>query len=182
MSKKKIAVLIGSLRKESFNKKTASFLIKNAPQSLEMEIIEIGNLPLYNEDLEANPPKEFVEYREKIKAADAFLFVTPEFNRSMSGALKNAIDVASRPWGHNLWGGKPGAVVSVSISAIGGFGANHNVRQAMVVLDAPLMQQPEAYIGNAHTLFDGEGKLINEGTQKYLKDFMVAFETWVNRF
>lgn len=182
MSKKKIAVLVGSLRKDSFNKKTASFLIKNAPKSLELEVVEIGNLPLYNEDLETNVPKEFVEFREKIKAADGFLFLTPEYNRAMSGALKNSIDVASRPWGHNLWGGKPGAVVSVSISALGGFAANHNVRQTMVVLDSPLMQQPEAYIGNAHTLFNEQGELVNEGTQQYLKDFMVAFETWVNRF
>ncbi len=182
MSKKKIAVLIGSLRKDSFNKKVAAELIKMAPKSLELEIVEIGHLPLYNEDLENNTPKEYVAYREKLKGMDGFLIVTPEYNRSMSGAMKNAIDVASRPWGHNLWGGKPGAVISVSPSAIGGFGANHNVRQAMVVLDAPLMQQPEAYIGNAHTLFNEKGELINEGTKKYLNDFMGAFEIWVNRF
>ncbi len=182
MSKKKIAVLVGSLRKESFNKKVANQLIQLAPDSLELEIVKIGHLPHYNEDIDQNPPKEYVEFREKIKSADGFLFVTPEYNRSVPSALKNAFDVGSRPYGQNVWNGKPGAVVSVSMSAIGGFGANHIVRQSMVFLNVPMMQQPEAYVGSAHTLFDENGNLINENTREFLKNYMNAYAAWINNF
>lgn len=182
MSKKKIAVLVGSLRKESFNKKIANQLIKLAPDSLELEIVPIGQLPYYNEDLEQNPPTEYVDFRKKIKSVDGFLFVTPEYNRSIPGALKNAFDVGSRPYGQSVWNGKPGAVVSVSISAIGGFGANHIVRQSMVFLNVPMMQQPEAYIGSAHTLFDEKGDLLSEDTRHFLKNYMDAYASWVNNF
>ena len=182
MDKKKIAVLVGSLRKDSFNKKIAHQLIKLAPESLEMEIIEIGQLPLYNQDYDENSPKEYTEFREKIKSKDAFLFVTPEHNRSIPAALKNAIDIASRPWGENLWAGKPGAVATTSISAIGGFGSNHILRQSMVFLDVYMMQQPEAYIGSAHTLFDESGNLVNEGTRDFLKAYIDAYAAWVNNF
>ena len=182
MSKKKIAVLVGSLRKESFNRKVANQLIQLAPDSLELELVEIGQLPHYNEDLELNVPKEYTEFREKIKSFDGFLFVTPEYNRSVPSALKNAFDVGSRPYGQSVWGGKPGAVVSVSMSAIGGFGANHIVRQSMVFLNVPMMQQPEAYIGSAHTLFDESGNLVNEGTRDFLKAYIDAYAAWVNNF
>ncbi|WP_436416346.1 NADPH-dependent FMN reductase [Petrimonas sp.] len=182
MSKKKVAVLVGSLRKESFNRKVANQLIQLAPDSLELELVEIGQLPHYNEDLELNVPKEYTEFREKIKSFDGFLFVTPEYNRSVPSALKNAFDVGSRPYGQSVWGGKPGAVVSVSMSAIGGFGANHIVRQSMVFLNVPMMQQPEAYIGSAHTLFDESGNLVNEGTRDFLKAYIDAYAAWVNNF
>ena len=182
MSKKKVAVLVGSLRKESFNRKVANQLIQLAPDSLELELVEIGQLPHYNEDLELNVPKEYTEFREKIKSFDGFLFVTPEYNRSVPSALKNAFDVGSRPYGESVWGGKPGAVVSVSMSAIGGFGANHIVRQSMVFLNVPMMQQPEAYIGSAHTLFDENGNLVNEGTRDFLKAYIDAYAAWVNNF
>ncbi len=182
MSKKKVAVLVGSLRKESFNRKVANQLIQLAPDSLELELVEIGQLPHYNEDLELNVPKEYTEFREKIKSFDGFLFVTPEYNRSVPSALKNAFDVGSRPYGQSVWGGKPGAVVSVSMSAIGGFGANHIVRQSMVFLNVPMMQQPEAYIGSAHTLFDENGNLVNEGTRDFLKAYIDAYAAWVNNF
>lgn len=182
MSKKKIAVLVGSLRKDSFNKKIAHQLIKLAPESLEMEIIEIGQLPLYNQDYDENSPKEYVEFREKIKSKDAFLFVTPEHNRSVSAALKNAIDIASRPWGENLWAGKPGAVATTSISALGGFGSNHILRQSMVFLDVYMMQQPEAYIGNAYDLFDENDELKKEETREFLKNYILAYEQWVSKF
>lgn len=182
MDKKKIAVLVGSLRKDSFNKKIAHQLIKLAPESLEMEIIEIGQLPLYNQDYDENSPKEYTEFREKIKSKDAFLFVTPEHNRSIPAALKNAIDIASRPWGENLWAGKPGAVATTSISAIGGFGSNHILRQSMVFLDVYMMQQPEAYIGSAYDLFDENDELKKEETLEFLRSYILAYEQWVNRF
>ena len=115
MNKKKIAVLVGSLRKESYNKKIAQQLISLSPENLEMEIVEIGNLPHYNEDIDQEQPhEEYVKFRKKIEQADGFLFVTPEYNRTISGVLKNALDVASRPYGKNMWSGKPGAIVSVS--------------------------------------------------------------------
>jgi chromate reductase len=125
------------------------------------------------------PRPEWVAFREKVDAADAVLFVTPEYNRSVPGVLKNAIDVASRPYGHSAWDGKPGAVVSVSPGAIGGFGANQHLRQSCVFLNVPTMQQPEAYIGGAATLFDKDGNLINESTRKFLKSFIEAFSVWI---
>jgi chromate reductase len=179
---KKIAVLVGSLRRDSYNLKIAKEFIQMAPASLKLEIVEIGNLPHYNEDHENNVPKEYTAFRQKIKEADGFLFVTPEYNRSVPSALKNAFDVASRPWGQNLYAGKPGGVVSVSIGPIGGFGANHIVRQSMAFLDVYMMQQPEMYIGNASSLFDQSGKLVNEDTRKFLQRFIDSFAAWVARF
>jgi chromate reductase len=179
MAQKMIAVLVGSLRKESFNLKMAKELMKLSPGSLKLEIIEIGNLPLYNQDTDDNPPAAWTEFRDRIRNVDGVLFVTPEYNRSVSGVLKNAIDVGSRPYGKSAWAGKPGAVVSVSPGAIGGFGANHHLRQSMVFLNMPAMQQPEAYIGQAATLFDEHGSLINESTREFARKFMFAFATWV---
>jgi chromate reductase len=182
MSIKKISVLVGSLRADSFNKKIANEVIKLASPNLELEIVEIGQLEYYNEDLDqGNPPQEWVEFRNKIKNSDGFLFFTPEYNRGLSAVLKNAIDVGSRPYGQNSWAGKPGAVVSVTISALGAFGANHLLRQSMVFVDVPMMQQPEAYIGNAQNLFDESGTLV-ANTKTFLQDFINAYENWVNRF
>ncbi|WP_027377227.1 NADPH-dependent FMN reductase [Kaistella palustris] len=179
---KKIAVLVGSLRKDSYNRKIAEELIRLAPESLDMQLVEIGNLPLYNEDLEENTPQEWVEFRNRIKNSDGILFVSPEYNRSIPGCLKNAIDVGSRPGGKSSWKGKPGAVVTCSPSGLGGFGSNHNIRQAVVFLDIPMMQQPEAYIGNVNELFLNDGKTVNEKTEPFLTKFVNAFEVWVNRF
>ncbi|QOW09496.1 NAD(P)H-dependent oxidoreductase [Kaistella flava (ex Peng et al. 2021)] len=179
---KKIAVLVGSLRKESFNKKIANELIRLAPTTLKMEIVEIGNLPLYNEDLDSNPPQQWIEFREKIRNSDAILFVSPEYNRTIPGGLKNAIDVGSRPPGKSVWKGKSGAVVTVTPSATGGLGSNHNIRQAVVFLDVPMMQQPEAYISKVHELLLEDGKTVNEKTETFLKDYMLAFEKWINHF
>lgn len=152
-----------------------------APAGLQLEIVEIGELPLYNQDLDDDgaPAPAWVAFREKIKAVDAVLFVTPEYNRSVPGVLKNAIDVASRPYGQSAWDRKPGAVISVSPGAIGGFGANQHLRQSCVFLNVPTMQQPEAYIGGAATLFDKVGNITDEGTRKFLKGFMEAFAEWV---
>lgn len=177
-----VAVLVGSLRKGSFNRMTAQALIDLAPQSLELEIVDIADLPLYDQDLDADkPPAQWTVFRERIRRAAAVLFVTPEYNRSVPGVLKNAIDVGSRPYGQSAWNGKPAGVISVSPGAIGGFGANHHLRQSLVFLNMPAMQQPEAYIGNCASLFDDNGKLTNESTRKFLKSFMDAFANWVAR-
>lgn len=182
MSKKKISVLVGSLRKGSFNKKIANEVKKLAPPNLELEFLEIGNLPHYNEDLDqGNPPQEWMAFRNKIKNSDGYLFFTPEYNRGMPAVLKNAIDVGSRPYGQNSFAGKPGAVVSVSISALGAFGANHHLRQSMVFIDVPMMQQPEAYIGNAQKLFDEAGNLKAD-TKNFLQNYINAYEKWVDKF
>jgi chromate reductase, NAD(P)H dehydrogenase (quinone) len=174
-----VAMLVGSLRKDSINRKVANSLAELSPEGLKLSIVEIGQLPLYSQDVDEKPPTEWTAFRERIRAADAVLFVTPEYNRSVPAALKNAIDVGSRPYGKSVWSGKPGAVVSASPGPIGGFGANHHLRQSLVFLNVPAMQQPEAYIGGADKLFDGHGKLINDDTRKFLKGFMAAFEVWI---
>jgi chromate reductase len=175
-----VCVLVGSLRKASFNRMLANTLISLAPSSLKLEIVEIGQLPLYNEDLEtAAAPAPWTAFRQRIKAADAVLFVTPEYNRSVPAVLKNALDVGSRPYGGSVWDCKPGAVVSSSPGAIAAFGANHHLRQSLVFLNVPAMQQPEAYISHVDKLFDEHGKLVNEGTGKFLQALMQAFATWI---
>lgn len=175
-----VAVFVGSLRKASFNRKIAHVLAETAPADLKLEIIEIGDLPLYNEDLdEATPPAAWTTFRDKVKGFDAVLFVTPEYNRSVPAVLKNALDVGSRPYGKSVWSGKPGAVVSVSPGAIGGFGANHHLRQSLVFLDVPALPQPEAYIGHVGKILDDSGKLTNEDTGKFLASFMARFEKWI---
>ena len=174
-----VAVLVGSLRKDSFNRKMAHVLAALAPASLKLEIVEISELSLYNQDLDPTPPASWVTFRGRINAADAVLFVTPEYNRSVPGVLKNAIDVGSRPYGHSVWSGKPGAVMSVSPGVIGGFGANHHLRQSLVFLNVPAMPQPEAYIGGAADLFDAEGKLKNDSTRAFLQKFLDAFAAWI---
>ena len=145
----------------------------------ELSLVEIGNLPLYNSDLDASTPSAWSDFRERIRAADAVLFVTPEYNRSVPGVLKNALDVASRPYGKNAWNGKPGAVVSSTPGAMGGFGANHHLRQSLVFLNVPAMPQPEVYIAAADKLFDASGNLINEATREFLQGFLQAFAQWI---
>ena len=179
---RQVAVIVGSLRKGSFSRMTAKALSALAPDALRPEIVEIRDLPLYNQDEDGDaPPAPWVDFRKRIKAVEAVLFVTPEYNRSVPAALKNALDVGSRPYGQSVWGGKPAAVVSVSPGAIGGFGANHHLRQSLVFLDMPVLQQPEAYVGNAAALFDAEGKLKDEGSRKFLKGFIDAFAAWIER-
>jgi chromate reductase, NAD(P)H dehydrogenase (quinone) len=174
-----VAVIVGSLRKDSINRKVANALAELAPASLKLGIVEIGDLPIYNQDGDANPPVEWTQFRERIRVTDAALFVTPEHNRSVPAALKNALDIGSRPYGKSVWNGKPGAVVSASPGAIGGFGANHHLRQSLVFLNVPTMPQPEAYLGGADKFFDAQGRLANEGTRKFLQDFMQAFAAWI---
>jgi chromate reductase len=178
---KNVAVFVGSLRKESLNRKMANALIRLAPDSLKLEIVEIGHLPLFNQDFEADPPQAVKDLKQRIEAADAVLFVTPEYNRSVPGVLKNAIDIGSRPYGKSSWNGKPGGVISVSPGAIGGFGANHHLRQSLVFLNVPVLQQPEAYIGNASKLFDDKGEIANDSTRDFMSKFLQAFSQWIEQ-
>ena len=176
-----VAVLVGSLRRDSFSRKVARAAIALAPDSLSMGIVEIGDLLLYNEDLEdaSEEPSSWLTFRDRIRRVDGVLFVTPEYNRSVPGALKNALDVGSRPRVESVWSHKPCAVISVSLGALGAFGANHHLRQSFVFLDMPAMQQPEAYIGNAPSLFDGQGELTNEKTRDFIQKVVTAFEQWI---
>ncbi|WP_296596275.1 NADPH-dependent FMN reductase [Phenylobacterium sp.] len=174
-----VAVVVGSLRKDSVSRKLAKAFAAVTP-GLKFNIVEIGDLPHFDQDLESDPPAQWVRFRQEIAAADAVLFVTPEYNRSVPGVLKNAIDVGSRPYGQSVWNGKPGAVISMSPGAIGGFGANHHLRQSLVFLNVPLLSQ-EAYIGNAFALFDEAGELVNEGTAEFLKAYGAQFAAWVEK-
>ena len=177
-----VAVIVGSLAQASLNRKMARALMGVAPPELALGFVEIGDLPLYTPDFEADPPPAVRAFRERIAATAAALFVTPEYNRSVPGVLKNAIDVGSRPYGKSVWAGKPAAVVSVSPGAIGAFGANHHLRQSLVYLDMPTMEQPEAYLGGAAKLFDEQGALVNDGTREFITKFMGAFAQWIARF
>lgn len=174
-----VAVVVGSLRKESFTRKVARAMLKLAPESLKGEIVEWGDVEVFNQDFEKDPPAANAAFKERIRRADAVLFATPEYNRSVPGGLKNLIDVASRPYGDSAWSGKPAAVVSVSPGAIGGFGANHHLRQSLVFLDMPTLAQPEAYVGHAATLVDDNLDFTNEQTRDFLHGFMVTFADWV---
>ncbi|HEY9228378.1 MAG TPA: NAD(P)H-dependent oxidoreductase [Gemmatimonadaceae bacterium] len=178
-----VAVLVGSLRKGSYTRMIANELIAVAPDSLAFEMAEIGNLPLYNQDLddEKTPPAEWLAFRDRIRPMDAVLFATPEYNRSVPGVLKNALDVGSRPYGQNVWDKKPAAVVSVSPGAIGGFGANHHLRQSLVFVNMPVLQQPEAYISNVAKLLDANGKLTSDTTRQFMRTIVDAFAAWVER-
>jgi chromate reductase len=177
---KKVAVLVGSLRKESLTRKYARAIATLLPPSLEAQLVEL-DLPLYNQDLDdANtPPAAWTAFREQLKGVDAVLFVTPEYNRTISGPLKNAIDVGSRPWGHSVWDGKPAAIVSQSPGAMGGFGANHNTRQALVFLNVPVMPMPELYIGNSANHLAEDGSIGNDQTREVITKFGAAFAQWV---
>ncbi|WP_312412667.1 NAD(P)H-dependent oxidoreductase [Shinella sp.] len=177
-----VAVFVGSLRKGSFNRKIAHALAGLAADELKLEIVEIGDLPLYNPDLdEDTPPAAWSAFRDKVRGFDAVLFVTPEYNRSVPAALKNALDVGSRPYGKSVWSGKPGAVVSVSPGALGAFGANHHLRQSLVFLDVPTLQQPEAYIGEVGSLLGEDGELAKPETAKFLSAFLARFADWIAR-
>jgi chromate reductase len=176
-----VAVIVGSLRKASLNRKMAHALAGLAPASLALSIVEIGALPHYNDDDEADPPAAWTAFRQRIAAADALLFVTPEYNRSVPGVLKNAIDVGSRPAGRSVWGGKPAAVVTVSPGALGGFGANHHLRQSLTVLNVAAMAQPEAYVGSAGKLFDDGGHITSDAVRDLMTRFMAAFAAWIER-
>ena len=178
---RKVAVIVCSLRKESFTRKLAKAIAAVAPSNLAFDFVEIGQLQHFNQDLEQTPTAEWTAFRDRVRSADAVLFVTPEYNRSIPGVLKNAIDVGSRPYGHSVFNGKPAAVVANSPGAIGGFGAYHHLRQSLVFLNMPTLNQPETYVGQVATLFDDNGELINETTREFLTGFAQTFADWIER-
>lgn len=176
-----VAVFVGSLRKGSYSRKMASVLAELAPDPIALQVHEIGQLPFYNQDLDdgEHAPAQWQDFRDAVKKVDAVLFVTPEYNRSVPAVLKNALDVGSRPYGKSIWNGKPGAIISISPGAIGGYGANHHLRQTLTSLNVPTLQQPEAYIGSVANLFDGNARLINGQTEAFLVDFLEKFSQWI---
>jgi chromate reductase, NAD(P)H dehydrogenase (quinone) len=181
MTDRDVAVFVGSLRKGAYTRSLAHALIELAPSTLKLSIVEIGDLPFYNQDLEQSPPSQWVAFRDRVRPSDAVLFVTPEYNRSVPAALKNAIDVGSRPYGKSVWLGKPAAIISSSPGAVGGFGANHHLRQSLVFLNVPAMPQPETYIAGVDKMIDAQGKVVDPSTIEHLKKFLNAFAAWVER-
>ena len=179
---KKIGIFVGSLRKDSFNKLVAKTMADLFPADFEPVFINIGDLELYNQDLddEGTPTEAWTTFREEVKQVDGVMFVTPEYNRSVPAVLKNALDVGSRPYGESVWDKKPGLVVSVSPGAISGFGANHHLRQSLVFLNVPTLQQPEAYIGGITNLIGEDGKII-DGTVGFLQSIVDAYVDFFNR-
>ena len=176
----RVALIVGSLRKGSHSRAIGLALKELAAPALDLTLVEIGDLPLYDPDLETDDaPAAWTRFRKAVAATEAVLFVTPEYNRSIPGGLKNALDVGSRPYGHSVWAKKPAAIVSVSPGALGAFGANHHLRQPLVFLDMPTMLQPEAYVGNVAGLLDDDGNLTNQGTRDFLKTFTDAFAAWI---
>ena len=181
MDRYKIAILVGSLRKDSINRKIARSLCAMAHERLDCDIIPIDDLPLYNQDYDPDSPAQYTRFRGAIAAADGVLFVTPEYNRGVPGVLKNAIDVGSRPYGKSVWNQKPAAIVSASPGMIGGFGANHQLRQAAVFLNMPVMQHPEAYLGKVNDdSFDGDGCLKDGPLKEIVMSLSKAFGDWVH--
>ena len=181
MDRYEIAIVVGSLREGSINRKVALSLCAMAHERLNCDIVPIDDLPLYNQDSDANPPEQFERFRKEIAAADGVLFVTPEYNRGVPGVLKNAVDVGSRPYGKSVWNQKPAAIVSASPGSIGGFGANHQLRQAAVFLNMPVMQHPEAYLGHVNDdSFDAGGKLKDGPLKDLVMSLSNAFADWVH--
>ena len=177
-----VAVIVGSLRKGSFNRSVALAVKELAAPRLNLNIVEIGDLPLYNPDLdEGAVPAPWSRFRGEVAKNDAVLFVTPEYNRSVPGLLKNAIDVGSRPYGKSVWQGKPAAIISVSPGLLGAFGANHHLRQSLVFLDMPTLQQPEMYLSKAGDFIGADGKVNNDATRDFLKTFAGKFADWIER-
>ena len=181
---KSIGILVGSLRKKSYSRALANNLVNLFPEGYSASIIEIGDLPLYNQDYDddGNVPERNNKFRDTLSKLDGIIFVTPEYNRSVPAVLKNAIDVGSRPFGQSVWDNKPAAIISNSPGSIGGFGANHHLRQSLTFLNMPIMQQPEAYISKVNTLLDDDGKINNDGTMKYLQSIVDSYVELLNRY
>ena len=177
----KVAVLVGSLRKDSFNRRLAHAVEKLAPDELAFEHVAIGDLPLYDQDLDGNYPASWTTMKQQIQAADALLFVTPEYNRSVPGVLKNAIDIASRPYGTNAFAGKPGAVIGASIGATGSALAQQHLRNVLAYLDVPLLGQPEVFVQfKDDGPVDANGNITVDSTRKFLQGFVDSYVAWVH--
>lgn len=182
MHQRKVGVVVGSLRQGAYTRLLSRSLVELAPASLKLSGLDIGSMPFYNQDLETDsPPAAWTTFREQVIASDAILFITPEYNRSMPAAVKNALDVGSRPWGHSAWAGKPAAVISSTPGALGGMAANHHLRQVMMAVNLAAMPYPEAYLPAVGTLFDENGALQNAETRKFLTEFLAAFDDWIGR-
>ena len=180
MSKYQIAVVIGSLRKDSFNRKLANAIVKLAPPEFSFKQAQINDLPLYNQDDDANQAESVKRLKNEIKSAQGILFVTPEYNRSIPGVLKNAIDNASRPYGQNAWAGKPGGVIGVSIGIIGTAIAQQHLRNVLAFLDMPTLGQPEIFIQAKDGLFDDAGN-IGADSKQFLQNWMDKYCAWVKK-
>jgi chromate reductase len=176
-----IAVLIGSLRHGSISRKLAEILKALAPPELHLSFVEIGDLPLYNQDFDnEKPPEAWTKFRERIQTSHGVLFVTPEYNRSIPAVLKNALDVGSRPFGRSVWNGKPGAIIGSSPGTMGGFGAVQHLRQCMVSLNVPVLQQPEVYISNVDKVFVDENG-VNDSLRHFLTEFLLQYHKWIEK-
>ena len=180
---KVIGIIAGSLRKESFSKKIGKALLAMAPEGFEFKTIRLDDLPIYNQDFDDNNevPEAYTTFRNEVKQLDGFIFITPEYNRSVPAVLKNALDVGSRPYGKSVWDGKPGAIFSNSPGVVGGFGANHHLRQSLVFLNIPVMQQPEVYLSKINELFDESGTVKEGETKEFLKKAVDGFITWFHK-
>jgi chromate reductase, NAD(P)H dehydrogenase (quinone) len=181
MSQYQIAVIVGSLRKDSLNRKLATAIAKLAPSEFSFKQLEIGDLPLYNQDHDANPSEATKRLKAEIKASKALLFVTPEYNRSIPGVLKNALDHASRPYGQSAWAGKPAGVIGVSVGANGTAMAQQHLRNILAYLDVPTLGQPEAFIHAREGLFDSSGN-IGPDSKKFLQNWIDKYVAWVKQF
>ncbi|EKS38143.1 NADPH-dependent FMN reductase [Afipia broomeae] len=176
-----VAVIVGSLRKESFSLKIAKAFAKVAPSSLKLEIVTLHGLSFFNQDLEATPPADWVSFRETIQKSDAVLFVSPEYNRSVPGVLKNAIDVGSRPYGKSSFLGKPTGIVANSPGPLGGIAAAMHLKALLPGITGPILQQPEIYLNGVGDAFDDKGELTKEALEKVLRDYITAFAAWIDR-
>ena len=182
MSSLKVAVLVGSLRKDSFNRRLARAVEKLAPDDIAFEHVRIDDLPLYSQDFDTDYPATAQRLKKDIEAADALLFVTPEYNRSIPGVLKNALDIGSRPWGTNSFAGKPGAVIGTSIGSTGSALAQQHLRNVLSYLDVPLLAQPEVFVQFKDELFDADGNIARDDTRKFLQKFVERYLAWIRRF
>lgn len=183
MADKRIGIIVGSIRKAAYTKKIADFLIAHTPEGYHFEQIAISDLPLYSQDYDASEsPANYDDFRKQVKAKDGIIFITPEHNRSIPAALKNALDVASRPYGKNVWDAKPAMVISSSISGISGFGANHHLRQILTFLNMPTLQQPEVYLANVQDYFDEEGNLTKQDSAEFLLKALDAYLSFASKF
>src|SRR5438270_5140078 len=176
-----IVVIAGSLRKDSFSLKIANALAKLAPASLKLEVITPAGISFFNQDLEGAPPADWLAFRDKLQKSDGIIFVTPEYNRAVPGVLKNAIDVASRPYGKSSFNGKPVGIVSNSPGVLGGVSAAMNLKQLLPGITGPIMGQPEIYLVAVGDAFDAEGNLIKEPLQKVMKQYIDAYAAWIEK-
>jgi chromate reductase len=179
----KIAIIVGSLREASFNRRIARSICAMRDDNLDCTMVEIGDLPLYNQDYDALPeqPQPYIRFRQQVAGADGVLFVSPEYNRGIPGVLKNAVDVGSRPYGKSVWDKKPAAIVTASPGSIGGALSNHQIRQSCVFLNMPVMQQPEAYLGHvSDDSFDDSGCLRDGPLKELVTKLAHAFHDWVD--